>query len=86
MSAEALAVFLAGIVAPFVVEFLKRGNLTGRIALWLAFGTSVVLAFMALLVTGGFDVGAIMADPTQLVGAVGIVFSLATLVYKQIVL
>ena len=81
MDAQTLALFIAGILAPYITELLKRGQVEGKKALWLAFVVSVVLAIGALLVTGGLSV----SDPTQFAGAAGAVFSLATIIYKQFI-
>ena len=81
MGAQAFAVFVAGLVAPFVIQVIKNYfGQNDKGALWLAFGVSVVIAVVALLVTGELPS---VADPTQLGAAIGVVFSIATVVYKQ---
>ncbi|MDA8216151.1 MAG: hypothetical protein M0Z94_00885 [Dehalococcoidales bacterium] len=53
MTAEALALLIAGIVAPFLVQFIKAGRLSGLWAFWLTVVVSVILAVIAELLTGG---------------------------------
>ena len=53
MNAEAIALFVAGIIAPIVIQRLKGSALTGRWALWFAVAVSLALATVAQLLTGG---------------------------------
>ncbi|MCL5107904.1 MAG: hypothetical protein M1401_03355 [Chloroflexi bacterium] len=53
MTAEALALLIAGIVAPFIVQFVKAGRLSDLWAFWLTVLVSVLLATVAELLTGG---------------------------------
>ena len=88
MTAEQLALFVASLVAPFLIQYLKKwfGNLEAVNALWVAFGTSVVLGGLALFLTGGLGLACDLSDPLHCVAgaieAVGVVFGLATVIYK----
>lgn len=88
MTAEQLALFVASLIAPFAIQYLKKwfGDLEAVPALWVAFGTSVVLAGGALFLTGGLGLACDLSDPLHCIAgaleAVGVVFGLATVVYK----
>lgn len=76
MKFDDFVMYLAGLVGVPVVNFLKvQFNLSGKPAMFLAIGVSVVLAAFALAVTGGFDA-------SDLLGAASKVLATATVVYK----
>ncbi len=85
---EALALLMAGFVAPYLAQFLKRafGGLEALPALWVSFGTSVVVALVALFITGELGWTSPPAEPVALLTwfstIAGSVFALATMVYK----
>jgi len=91
MEPEKLALVLAGILAPFVSQIIKwlvgqvGGELKDRVALWATFGLSVVLAAIVLTATGALNLSG--GDPTTIVSALleaaGLVFGVATLIYKS---
>jgi len=91
ITGEALALLIAGLVAPYLTQWLKKlfGSLEARPALWLAFGVSAVVAVIALLVTGELGWTLPPGEPIQAVvwflEHTGIVFALATLVYHQFI-
>lgn len=80
MNAETLALFLAGLAAPYLANLVK-GQTSGAWAVWLALGVSVVCAAVALLLTGGLTDA--LTDPTRLIERFGAVFALSTLIYKS---
>ncbi|MHB1132978.1 MAG: hypothetical protein ACYC4L_11375 [Chloroflexota bacterium] len=53
MTAENLATFLAGLIAPIIIQWLKGSKIADKWALWLAVFVSIVLAAVASLATGG---------------------------------
>ncbi len=71
--AETIALFVAGFLTPFLTEMLK-GRLTGWSATLVAYGVSLVLAFAAILITGGDTVWTDSAA----------VFALSQIVYRRI--
>lgn len=88
MSAEALALFIAGIVSPFLAQLVKEVlGLEGKVAAWAAFIVSMVIAILAMVLSGGFS-GISLDDPATAAGAlvtkIGVVFTIATLVYKSL--
>ena len=89
MTAEALALFITGLIAPVLIQQIKRlfGGTEGPKALWLAFVVSFGLAFLSILVTGGLAVVCVPGDPVGCTSSVLeaglVVFGLATVVYKQ---
>ena len=88
MTAEQLALFVAGLIAPFLTQLLKKwfGDLEAKPALWVSFGASAALAAVALFLTGGFKIACDLGNPltciTGIVEAIGVVFGLATVIYK----
>ncbi len=88
VTAEALALILAGFVAPYLAQLLKRlfGDVEAMAALWLSFAVSVVLAGVAMLITGRLGWSAPPTDPVGLltwIFELGLaVFGLATMIYK----
>jgi len=89
VSAEQIALLLAGIVAPFVINVIKNWlGWSGKPALWLSFGCAVVVAVVAMLVAGQFqpiEWGNPLVAIEAVIKAAGVVFALATLVYKQFI-
>ena len=91
VTAEAFALILAGFVAPYLAQMLKRmfGDVEAMPALWLSFAVSVVLAITAMLVTGVLGWSTPPLEPVDLVSWVfelGLaVFGLATMVYKNLI-
>lgn len=89
ITARALAMMIAGIVTPYLTQWLKKlfGGLEAKSALWVAFGVSVGVSVAALLFTGGMGWTPPLDEPVQtvtwFVEHVGVVFALATLVYHQ---
>jgi len=88
MTAETVGLFFAGLIAPILIQWLKKGKLEGRTALYLSFGVSVVLAVVCMLLTGELPAVGSAGDPAALIASVleaaGVVFALATLLYKTI--
>jgi len=91
ITAKALALLFAGLIAPYLTQWLKKvfGDVEALPALWIAFGVSVALSAICLLVTG--ELGW-TAPPSEPIAAVtwffefaGTVFALATLVYKVLI-
>ena len=91
VTGEALALLIAGLVAPYLTQWLKGlfGGIEAKPALWLSFGISVVIAALALIVTGQLGWTAPPGEPVEsiswFVQFAGAVFALATLVYKTII-
>ena len=91
VTGEALALLIAGLVAPYLTQWLKRlfGGLEAKPALWLSFGVSVVIATLALIVTGQLGWTAPPGEPVEVISwfaqFAGAVFALATLVYKTFI-
>jgi len=91
IGAEALALLLVGIVAPYLSQVLKAifGDVNGLPALWLSFAVSTVLAIVALLVTGELGWSAPPLDPPSLfswfVELALAVYGLATVIYKSLI-
>ena len=88
MNAEAVALFLAGLVAPWLVKVFNRAGWKGPRALWLSFVVSVVLAVIAQAATGGLATGLAWDDPVRLIGELaaraGVVFALGQLVFQSL--
>lgn len=86
MTAEQIAIFLAGLFAPFLIQLLKGGKIKGTSALWLTFGISFVLAGVAEWLTGGLKLAINAGDPIAAMDAVQeaflIIFTLSQGVYK----
>ena len=91
VTAEMLALFVAGLFAPYLTQGLKKlfGNVEALPAVWLSFGVSIVVAALALVATGELGWVTPPTDPTQtfvwLAKYVGVIYGLATLVYKNII-
>lgn len=81
MNAQTIALFVAGLIAPYIANLVKTDRITGAWAAWLALLVSVVCALVALLVTGGLSDA--LTDPGKLVEKAGAVFALSTLVYHS---
>jgi len=90
MTAEAFAIFVAGLIAPFLTQQLKKlfGGLEDERALWTAFAVSFALAVLAQLLTGELAVTCIAGDPAactaSVLKAAMTAFGLATIVYKML--
>jgi predicted membrane-bound mannosyltransferase len=79
---QQLALTLAGIVAPFIVQLIRKYFGVHALKDWVAQAivlvVSVVLAVIAGLITGELETA------TDVISAAGQVFAVATLVYKSI--
>jgi len=94
VTAEVIALAIAGFVAPFIIDVLKRWwGLQDEKALWFAFACSVIIACLATTLAGVFKPGSgwglvDWSDPlkaiAQIAAMAGPVFTLATLVYWRI--
>ena len=88
MNAEAFALVLAGLVAPWLVKVVNQMGWKGPRALWLALGVSVGLALVALLATGGLQLELAWADPIAFAGALGqaaaLVWGLGQVVFQAL--
>ncbi len=94
MTAEVIALAIAGFVATFIIDVLKRRwGLQDEKALWFAFACSVVIALVATTIAGAITPGSgwglvDWSDPlkaiAQIAAMAGPVFTLATLVYWRI--
>jgi len=51
-SALVIAMWLGGLVAPFIINLLKQPHWSSTQKLWLAMGVSLVIALVAMLGTG----------------------------------
>ena len=91
ITGEGLALLIAGLIAPYLTQLLKKwfGGLEARPALWLAFGVSILVSVLALLATGALGWTAPPTEPVAAIGwfakMAGSVFALATLVYHQFI-
>ena len=88
MGAEALALLIAGLIAPWVIQAIKGWlGLSGAPAAWLTLVVSVVIAVVAVVVTGGLS-AIPWSDPVAAVQALGViggvVFTIASMVYKTL--
>lgn len=79
MTAENLGLFIAGVLAPFLTQWIKSIGIQDRAAQWLAVGVSVVLAVVAEVLTGGIP------SPDQFVKNASAVAVLAGLIYRQFI-
>ena len=80
MEQTALALTVAGVVAPWVIELSKIvfGDLTGKKALTLSLAVSVIISAGVLWYQGVLN----LADPMQLLTSFGYVVGLSTTVYQ----
>jgi hypothetical protein len=87
VTAEQIALLLAGIVAPFLINVIKNWlGWSGKPALWLSLACSVVIAVVAMLIAGQFqpsDWSNPLLAADAILKACAIIFALATLIYKQ---
>ena len=87
----ALALVIAGAIAPYLTQVLKKlfGDLEALPALWMSFAVAVLVSFIALTVTGELGWTAPPSEPiaaaTWFLQFVGSVFGMATLVYKLLI-
>lgn len=79
MTAQNLATFLAGIIAPFVIQFVKGTKIDNRWALWLAVFVSVVLATVASILTGGIP------TPDQFATQAAAVLAISQIIWRQFI-
>lgn len=79
MSAETLAIVLGGLVAMFLVQLFKRIGIADRIALWVTYVVSVVLAALIWLLKGG------SLEPDALVVAGGAIMGYSQIIWRQFV-
>jgi len=90
MTGQALALFIVGLAAPFIIQQLKKlfGGLEDWRALWVAFGVSFALAALCQLGTGELAINCVAGDPAGCTASVLeaglVVFGLATVVYKTL--
>jgi len=87
MTAEQLAVFVAGLIASPLTQLVKRIlSLSGWKALYTFFIVAFLLAAFAMVLTGELSVPEFVEDPiamsVNLGEALSSVFGLATVVYK----
>lgn len=91
VTAELLALFVAGLIAPYLTQLLKIlfGNTEGTRALWLSFGVAILISAVALLLTGEMGWVTPPTEPTLAFAwfakYVGVVYALSTLVYKNLI-
>jgi len=82
---QTLALALSGAVAVPVLQVLKHTlGLKGPVMAWFAYGVSVVIAVVVLLVFGNITLPGLLADPTVLFGAGGVVMATASVVYQSL--
>ncbi len=79
--AEIVGLTLAGLIAPFLTQLLKKANLSNRLAHLLSLGVALGLAFVALLVTGGLS----FEPLEQLAVRLSYVVALGSIVYNQLI-
>lgn len=78
-----LVSMLAGAVGVPLTNALKNQlGLSGKPAVWMTFGVSIVLAVVALLLSGAITFAEM--TPEKAVSMIGLVFTTATLAYKLI--
>jgi len=88
MTAEQLAVWVAGLIASPLTQWVKKtfGDIEGWRALWTFFGVSIVLSLLALLLTTEISITAMLTDPIvtmqNFLAALVQVIGLATVIYK----
>lgn len=87
MTAEVLAIFIAGLVASPFIQFIKeKANVSGTVALWLTWILCGAIALVAQIATGELSLAMAIADPAVFFTELGLAFSavlgLATIVYK----
>jgi predicted neutral ceramidase superfamily lipid hydrolase len=77
-----LVALVSSILVVPIVNFLKaKLNYDGRKAVWLTFGVVVIFAVLVGILG---KVLVVPTDPDDLIYMVGIVFTIATLIYKNI--
>lgn len=77
MTTENLATFLAGLIAPFIVQWLKGAKVADKWALWLAVFVSILLASIASLLTGG------VPAPDQFATRAAAVLAISQIIWRQ---
>lgn len=77
-----LALTIAGLVTPWIVEIIKRAfkNPEGKAALSLSIGVSFLIAIGVLLSSGDFAFN----NPLEMITATGLVLGIASSVYTYI--
>lgn len=79
---EQIALVVAGVVAPFVINLFK-GNMTGKPAFALSVMTAVTISLgVKVLLPPALGGLPSTIDPADALGAIGQVFSIATIIYK----
>lgn len=87
----ALALAIAGLIAPWLTQLLKKlfGDVEGLAALWATFVVAILVSLVALIITGELGWTAPPSDPvawgTWFLQFVGGVFTMATLIYKHFI-
>ncbi len=79
MDPQVLALFLAGIITPFVTQLLKSGRIADRPAQWLAIVVSYILALLAFVLTGGTP------NAEEFIAKGAAVAALALTIYRQVI-
>ena len=79
--AQTFALVIAGLVAPWLTEWAKRYQIIEAYHALAGFVISLVLAILAMLITGSLDV----SDPQRLAEQASAVFVIATAVYRTII-
>ena len=80
MTAEALSLFVVGLVWPWIFQFAKEKlDVTGIGVQWMAVITCFIIAWVATIATGG------ATDPESLLKNAGAVTALAWLMYGQVI-
>jgi len=87
MTAETLALFLSGLVASPLIQFVKeRLGWEGAKAEWLSYIVCVVLALISLLASGELTLAFVTSEPVTFIAQLGVLFAavlgLATIIYN----
>lgn len=78
-----IPLIVGGIAVP-AADWIKKlvASTDPRVNLGIAFGVSMILAVLALFITGAFSGGPVTA--TAIVGWISLTFSTATIIYKSL--
>lgn len=79
MTAENLATFMAGLIAPYIIQWLKGSKVADKWALWLAVFVSILLAAIASLLTGGIPA------PDQFAARAAAIMAISQMIWRQFV-
>jgi len=87
MTAEALAILVAGIIAPLFIQFIKeRLGWAGWKAQWLAWGLCVLIAALSLFATRQLGIQPWPTEPASFIATLGVyitaIVGLANIIYK----